>query len=244
MQNQKIQLSNYIYCDEIFNTISINNPLMTNPYKDYPYLIIKNFFSPQLCKEIVDSSKEIEKVNIAKVKANTKKGVVIPKINQEFRKTNILEWSDDFKNIYQNQFLYFQPTIEEYFNTPITYSTEVQMLQYKKGFFYIKHSDDSSELIDENKKTVGFTVVAPRRKLTTVLFTTTCDDEITSEYHFKGGELIFNYLYDKDNNQIKFSPKAGDMIVFPSNPYFSHEVLKVQSGYRLSLVQWHDTINF
>ena len=32
------------------------------------------------------------------------------------------------------------------------------------------------------------------------------------------------------------------MIVFPSNPYFSHEVLTIRSGYRLSLVQWHDTI--
>jgi SM-20-related protein len=242
MTNQKIQLSNYIYCDELFNHISINNPLLANQYKDYPYLIINDFFSSELCKEIVDSSKENEKVKVAQVKANSTKGIVVPKINQKFRKTNILKWDDEFKDIYQKQFLNFQPMIEKYFNAPITYSTKVQMLQYKKGFFYIKHSDDSSELIDANKNTVGFTVVAPRRKLTTVLFTTTCDEQTTSEYHFSGGELIFNYLYDKDNNQIKFKPKAGDMIVFPSNPYFSHEVLTVESGYRLTLVQWHDTI--
>ncbi len=243
MINQKIQLSNHIYCDELFNTINIENLLLANQYKDFPYLIINDFFSSQLCKEIVDASKENEKVQVAQVKANSVNGVIVPKTNQKFRKTNILKWNDEFKGIYKKQFLHFQPMIEEYFNAPITYSTKVQMLQYKKGFFYIKHSDDSSELIDENKNTVGFSVVAPRRKLTTVLFTTTCDEHTNSQYHFSGGELVFNYLYDKDNNQIKFSPKAGDMIVFPSNPYFSHEVLTVKSGYRLSLVQWHDTIN-
>ena len=204
MINQKIQLSNHIYCDALFNTITIENLLLANQYKDFPYLIINNFFSKKLCEEIVDSSKENDKVNIAKVKANSIKGVIVPKVNQNFRKTNILKWDNEFKSIYQKQFLHFQPKIEEYFNAPITYSTQVQMLQYKKDFFYIKHADDSSELIDENKNTVGFTLVAPRRKLTTVLFTTTCDDEVTSEYHFSGGELVFNYLYDKDNNQIKF----------------------------------------
>jgi SM-20-related protein len=35
-------------------------------------------------------------------------------------------------------------------------------------------------------------------------------------------------------------PEAGDMVVFFSNPYFSHEVLPVKEGYRLSLVQWHN----
>jgi SM-20-related protein len=118
------------------------------------------------------------------------------------------------------------------------------MLQYKKGFFYKKHADDSSELIDTNNQTVGFVNVAPQRKITTVLFGTTCqdDEETNNKYSFKGGELVFNYLYDKNNNQIKFKPKAGDMIIFPSNPYFSHEVLPVTNGYRLTLVQWHDGI--
>ena len=154
-----------------------------------------------------------------------------------------MEWSDYFKSIYQNQFIHFQEKIENYFNAPLANSTEVQMLQYTKGFYYIKHADDSSEIIDKNKNTIGFKNVAPRRKLTTILFTTTCDNKITSDYHFSGGELLFNYLFDKGNNQIKFKAKAGDMIVFPSNPYFSHEVLTVESGYRLTLVQWHDTIN-
>jgi SM-20-related protein len=59
---------------------------------------------------------------------------------------------------------------------------------------------------------------------------------------FSGGELLFNYLYDKEGSLVKIKPQAGDMVVFPSNPYFSHEVLPVKEGYRLTLVQWHDAI--
>lgn len=53
---------------------------------------------------------------------------------------------------------------------------------------------------------------------------------------------MFNYLFDAQGNNIKFIPEAGDMIVFPSNPIFSHEVLRVEDGYRLTLVQWHNAI--
>jgi SM-20-related protein len=65
-----------------------------------------------------------------------------------------------------------------------------------------------------------------------------CDDRFT----FNGGELVFNFLKDKKGNTITLKPKAGDMLVFASNPYFSHEVKEVKRGYRLTLVQWHNAI--
>lgn len=239
-----MQLSNHIYCDNLFKNITIENLLLPNPYKDYPYLIIENFFTPALLKEMVDYSKQKDDIAQAKIKATVLDGIVQPKLNIKQRKTNILKLNKQFTNIYNTQFKNFQPQIEAFFNTPLTFSTKVQMLQYKKGFFYKKHADDSSELKDINNQTVGFVNVAPQRKITTVLFGTTCQDDqdINNEYSFKGGELVFNYLYDKENHQIKFKPKAGDMIIFPSNPYFSHEVLPVTDGYRLTLVQWHDGI--
>ncbi len=237
-----MQISNKIYCDDIFQNIEIKNLLLPNPYKDLPYLIIPNFFSKQLAQDIASYSKSKDDVVKAKIKMQVVDGIVQPKLNEKYRKTNILKLNKQFQNIYNKQFLHFQPMIEEYFNTPLTLSTKVQMLQYKKGFFYNKHADDSSELIDEKKNTIGFINVAPQRKITTVLFCTTCEDTINNEYSFSGGELVFNYLYDKNNKQIKLKPKAGDMVVFPSNPYFSHEVLPVLDGYRLTLVQWHDAI--
>ena len=104
------------------------------------------------------------------------------------------------------------------------------------------HADDSNALVDKNGEIVGYVTVAPERKLSTVLFTTSCVATAIKEDEFRGGELLFNYLYDTEGETILFRANAGDMIIFPSNPYFTHEVLPVTQGYRLTLVQWHNAI--
>ena len=113
-------------------------------------------------------------------------------------------------------------------------------MEYTKGSFYKQHSDDSSVLLKDDE-VVGFLPVALERKITSVLFTTNHSD-IVSKNNFDGGELIFNYLYDRKGEIVQIKPKAGDMILFFSNPYFTHEVLEVKKGFRVSLVQWHDAI--
>jgi SM-20-related protein len=32
------------------------------------------------------------------------------------------------------------------------------------------------------------------------------------------------------------------LVVFASNPIYTHEVKEVKEGYRLTLVQWHDAL--
>ncbi len=45
MTKQKLeQISNYVYCDSLLNSLDIETKLLPNPYYDYPYLIIKEFF--------------------------------------------------------------------------------------------------------------------------------------------------------------------------------------------------------
>ena len=164
-------------------------------------------------------------------------------IVEKYRKTNIGKLDTYYEKYYAEQFNKHRLEIEAYFSVALVLSTKVQVLEYTEGFFYVKHADDSSEIINKDKKTIGFKVVAPQRKLSTVLFATNhVSNANAEEQSFTGGELMFNYLYDKEGNPIKIQPEAGDMIVFPSHPYFSHEVLPVEAGYRLTLVQWHDTI--
>ena len=137
----------------------------------------------------------------------------------------------------------YKSAIEAYFSVGLTVSTNVQVLEYKTGYFYIKHANDSNEMIDKNKKTIGFKLVAPQRKISTVLFATSHESQtFNKSQNFSGGELLFNYLFDVEGEAVMINPEAGDMSVFPSNPYFSHEVLPVEEGYRLTLVQWHDAI--
>lgn len=238
-----MQISNKIYCDDIFLDIEVENKLLPNPYLDYPYLVIKNFLPKSICDEMVRFTKiKDDDFSDAKVKVEVESGVVQPKLKKEYRKTNIYTLDETFEAIYEKQFKKYQSKIEEYFSTALTLSTPVQVLEYTEGCFYIKHADDSSELLDSEGNTVGFLCVALERKITTVLFVSSFDESLKNEFTFSGGELLFNYLKDESGKTIKLEPKAGDMVVFPSNPYFSHEVLKVKEGYRLTLVQWHDGI--
>lgn len=231
-----------MYCDDIFSNIDIENKLLPNPYKNYPFLIIENFISQKISKDIVKSIKAQSDMKKAEVKIQKNNGILNSSLNEEYRKTNIYELEEGFLDIYNKKFLQNKSKIEKYFNVALTTGTDVQALEYEKGFFYTKHADDSSEMVDKKGNTVGFVNIAPQRKLTTVLFSSTCNENCSDEFHFKGGELVFNYLYDINGKMLKIKPKAGDMLVFPSNPYFSHEVLTVKSGYRLTLVQWYDAI--
>ena len=177
------------------------------------------------------------------LKTTIANGVVDPSVDKSIRKTDIYALDDHHVALYQEAFIKHQPTLERFFNVALTTATAIQVLEYKKGFFYKRHADDSSELFNENGELAGFMPVAPQRKITTVLFATShCDQSETSTECFKGGELVFNYLYDETGEQVTLRPKAGQMVIFPSNPVFSHEVLPVTDGHRLTLVQWHNAI--
>lgn len=237
-----IQISNEIYCEEFLNHINIPTKFLPNPYKDYPFMIIKSFLSQDECKQITDATQNSNNYEDAMVKSMINDNVVNPTIKQNIRKTNIHTLNEQHKKLYFDKFVSIQKSIEDFFAISLTLATTPQVLEYTKGSFYIKHSDDSNEQVDKQGNTIGFLPVAPQRKITTVLFTTSYSDTIADKYHFKGGELLFNYLYDKDGNMVTLRPEAGDIVIFPSNPYFCHEVLPVLDGYRLSIVQWHNAI--
>lgn len=238
------QLSTYVYGDVLFDTIEIPHAIFASAYNDYPYFIIKHFFTKEECKvltELVqDDSQSKQK---AEVRKQVDSGVIQSDIVEEYRKTNIGKLNATYEKFYAEKFNIHKAEIEAYFSVAMARATKVQVLEYTEGFFYVKHADDSSELINKDKETVGFKVVAPQRKLSSVLFITShIENSKVGEESFTGGELLFNYLYDSEGNPMKIQAEAGDMIVFPSHPYFSHEVLPVKGGYRLTLVQWHDTV--
>ncbi|MBN2768320.1 MAG: 2OG-Fe(II) oxygenase [Campylobacterales bacterium] len=237
------QISEDIFCGAALFEMNIQNLFLPNPYHKTPFLIIENFLSKQECAFIAKEAYKDECAKQAEVKHMLLDSIVNPAVDKTIRKTLIHKPSALFEELYTKSFLRSQSTIEAYFSAPLTTSTPLQVLAYKKGYFYIKHSDDSNEIIDKEGQTIGFQLVAPQRKITTVAFGTSHISYANSDtYHFRGGELVFNYLYHKDGTQVSLKPKAGDMIAFPSNPLFSHEVKIVEEGFRLTLVQWHNAI--
>lgn len=233
------QISNSVYCDNFLFDLDIKTRFLPSQYNDFPFLVIDNFLSQETCYEINQS---IKKDN------DFEKAMLLPSDNldrsfldEEIRKTNIYDLDEAYKRIYEHNFRLFQRQIEGFFNMGIIKSTNVQVLEYLKGSFYSMHSDDSSMLFDGDNL-AGFVPVSNERKLTTVLFTTNYDEDLELVDSFSGGELLFNFLYDEYGNNVEIKPTAGQLIVFPSNPYFTHEVKNVIAGRRITLVQWHNTI--
>jgi len=226
------QISNYVYARDELLTWDIPTARLPNPYHDFPYMVLEGVLSPAECRAITEGALADNEAVKAELRGKS--------LDTAIRKTDIHTLSSEHRVIYDRRFEAVRHEIEEFFALSLTKATDVQVLGYESGSFYIKHSDDASELRDNDGNIVGYRTVAPERKLTTVLFTTSYTPHPTDSDHFSGGELLFNYLCDQHGNTITLRPEAGDMVVFLSNPYFSHEVLPVKEGFRLSLVQWHD----
>jgi len=75
-----------------------------------------------------------------------------------------------------------------------------------------------------------------------VMFLSSYADEPKGRFEFSGGELVFDFLYDEQQENIKLRPKMGDLVSFFSNPYFSHSVKEVKDGLRISVAQWHNLL--
>ncbi|RXJ98113.1 hypothetical protein CRU98_11390 [Arcobacter sp. CECT 8986] len=227
-----VQISNYIYCKDNILQLDMPTRLFPNPYYDYPYMIIDDFFSENSIKELNRLLRIDDDIEEAKVRKLTRINSIDKKLDKSIRKTKIHKIPTEFDELYQKQFQFYQKQIEEFFKMALTTSTSVQILEYTKGCFYKAHSDDSNMLLKDDKL-VGFKPVAEQRKITTVLFLS--DD-------YEGGELVFNYLYNKDEEVVQIRGRSGQMVVFLSNPVFTHEVKEVKNGNRFTLVQWHDAV--
>lgn len=226
------QISNYVYAHDELMEWDIPTKRLPNPYHDFPYMVLEGVLSPSECRAITAAALADKEAVQAELRGRS--------LDTAIRKTDIHTLSAEHREIYNRRFEAVRGEIEDFFALSLGRSTDVQVLGYERGSFYVKHSDDSSELRNNQGDVIGYKAVAPERKLTTVLFTTSYTPHPTDSDHFSGGELLFNYLCDEHGNTITLRPEAGDMVVFFSNPYFSHEVLPVKEGFRLSLVQWHD----
>jgi SM-20-related protein len=219
------QISNHVYALDDLLEWDIPTKRLPNPYHDFPYMLISGILTPQECEAITSLVLNSSQKDTASLRGSD--------VDTHVRKTDICTLPLEHTSLYQTRFDTLRPDIESFFSLSLTRSTPLQVLGYNEGAFYVKHADDSSELRNREGKTIGYVCVAPERKLSSVLFVNDA---------FEGGELLFNYLYDEKSHPIKIKPKAGDMLVFLSNPYFSHEVLPVIQGFRLSLVAWHDAL--
>lgn len=107
-------------------------------------------------------------------------------------------------------------------------SEPIQFLKYdasQRGHF-LAHTDNAYYDAHGN-----FRYTSPHRVLSCLAY-------MNEDY--EGGELIFNTVRDDAGYPIKIKPKVGEMIIFPSDIRFMHEVLNVTLGRRYCIVGWYD----
>ena len=229
------QISDKVFAEEFLFDLEITTPLLPSPYEEYPYLLVEEFLDEETCKGIIDDARVDSDTVKAALRSDDKS------LNAKIRNTKIHKLSSTHQSIYSDALEKLRPSIEQFFSLSLTQSTQPQLLEYTKGSFYKPHSDDSSVLMRDGK-VIGFKQVAPQRKITTLLFLSEQADELTTPYQFRGGELTFSYFRDANDEPMLFTPKMGTLIVFGSNPIYTHEVKEVLAGYRLTIAQWHDAI--
>jgi hypothetical protein len=83
-----------------------------------------------------------------------------------------------------------------------------ELLRYKEGQFYTQHTDSFK--------------ARPRA--------VSCSFILNDDY--EGGEFAF---FDRE---LKYKPKKGSCIMFPSNFMYPHEIMPVTSGARYSIITW------
>jgi len=91
---------------------------------------------------------------------------------------------------------------------------EVSFLKYEKNNHksgYLYHVDQGASV--------------PKRSLSI---------SICLNNEFQGGEFMF----DINGEKLNYPQNVGDLIIFPSNFMFPHQVNKIKSGTRFALVTW------
>jgi len=115
----------------------------------------------------------------------------------------------------------------------IWWKVKGHILQYPKNVYLGSHSDISADYI--------YGILEPKDQLalrnvltSLVYFNDSVDnEEDLNSQNYTGGHHYFNYL------NIDYSPKKGDIIMFPSNYMAAHEVKPVTNGFRYSYLGWY-----
>ncbi len=235
------KISNFHYYDEqYFDPLMPEKIVKFFPEKtsDFPFYISENFFSDRIAKQI--ETKIRMKSPIRKIGGG--KSFEDEIIDEKIRNTYLMTLDEEVQELYIKKFNLLKPKIEDFYRINIISEEQIHALGYDPGCKFVNHSDNSSLLMDSNDQIYKWELQKPSRVLSVILFLTDCVDLVIGEQQCTGGDIVFRFIVDKDNKSYIFRGKKGTLIAFPSNPYYTHEVNTVKSGFRVSMVNWYDAI--
>lgn len=199
----------------LFSAIDESKPF----YSGSELILLENFLDDNACKDWVafadgkaGSHAPVGSVNNSGSAKNTQNfGFVADRINLLSEQKYKKQAVELFDNVYRN-------IISKNYGVKIEWFEIPHILRYKEGGNYNYHSD--SELWDKGLQSW---VKGIDRDYSCILY-------LNSE--FTGGTLVFPHL------NLRLHPRAGLMVIFPSDHRFLHSAEKVLSGRRYAMVTW------
>ena len=111
--------------------------------------------------------------------------------------------------------------------TCLWWRTQGHIVGYGKGGRFGKHCDND---VNYQPGAEPDQQLAIRNVLGGLIYFNNSVDEIKDEHDYVGGEIVFPYA------KFTYSPKAGDVLMFPSNYLGTHKVLECKEGERYAYV--------
>jgi SM-20-related protein len=153
------------------------------------------------------------------------------KLDEEIRKTKVLKVSESTDALIKEKLLSGKLSLEKHFNVSLSHCQTPQILQYKKGDFFIPHAD-TNDLPSTDKSIRD-------RKISVVIFLNN-QNESPEKNEYSGGSLDLYGLIKNDPKWEKFgfpiNGKTGLLVAFTSDTI--HEVKPVIGGQRYTIVTW------
>lgn len=177
-------------------------------------MVVEDVIPPEFCDDIVNLYQDSclwESAGIIGNRIDTTKRNV-DTINLSIPVNDDPDYEEIRKQIDGDLFTCVQKAIQSYSeiapHLKIQEDTGYELLRYKTGQFYVEHTDNFPGI--------------PR--------IVSCSLLLNDDY--EGGDFAFF------NGTIKYAPKKGSALLFPSNFLYPHEIMPVTKGTRHSIITW------
>lgn len=204
--------------------------------KDFelPFILIKKHFNDEDCNKFIDFYNDYKKENEL-----TNAAVGISNVQDtSIRDTKNVFIENELQDFYYSKFEPIRECINMKYCTKLIDKPVLLYLGYEKDGHYIAHNDSC-----QNYPGGTFKYDYDDRKFTVLSILTNQvqnEDELNNYDTHIGGSLEFTRICDNNYETIKYELKKGDVLIFPSTPFFEHKVHKVIDGIRATMVQWWD----
>jgi len=178
--------------------------------------LVNDVLEPEVCQQVIEVT-EIHQPGTA--------GILLNTVNNQVRSSDLLELGGSDPLLRSTNELIFskivivQRLLYQAYGIKFPYAEPCSVLRYREGQFYKRHVDNI--LLSSRFQEVEQGI--PTRDISVVGY---LNDG------FEGGETYF------DRQDVKVTPKAGAVLVFPAYFTHPHESLPVIKGQKYAFTSW------